>query len=270
MKEVVAVAVPTWRDTLRRWRRALEPPFTTLGVEFLCSWAWPMSYIVYASNTSLFTAWFVGWLMYFGICMTLTWINTHLVNVASPSPSISGAYVVNDLMFENDDRPRFIEKQSNHMLFARLGAQWAGALIGNGYIESNFPGAKIAMTRLYTDIAGTRSFYMLLVVQIVMGSIQGGFTLRNAQTDPKKQLTQGIFWDAMRSGVWSSCLVYPWGGPSFSIISYMWVFYAYQQPSLMVLAVHVISILCQGLGAKLVSELSFRETAVIISPKKNK
>jgi hypothetical protein len=165
-----------------------------------------------------------------------------------------------DLLFENDDRPRAVAKESYHMLFARLGAQWMGALIGNGFIEVNYPQVKTSLARLLTG-QQQHSFYTYVGVQILFGALQGAFSLRVSQTDGKKQLTQGLLWDSVRSGTWLSLFLYPWGGVSFSIISCVWMQRVFYQSSAIVLVAHLLIVVLQGLGAKLFSEVSYMETA---------
>jgi hypothetical protein len=247
----------------RRWlSKETEATYSTLGVELLCSWAWPMSYIVYATNTSTGSAWITGWLLYFATCTGLVWINARAMAIASRDPAVSGAYVVADLLFENDDRPRFVVKESRFMLLGRLAAQWIGALVGNGFIELHFPLVKTSMGRIWTP-APPQSFYTMLALQCFIGSLIGGFALRLSQTDPKKHLTQGVLWDAVRSGSWASLFLYPWGGPAFSVISSIWMVRAFHLPSGLAIGIHLALTVVQGIGAKLVSELSFRESAQI-------
>ena len=146
------------------------------------------------------------------------------------------------------------------MRLGRLAAQWIGALIGNGFIEQHFPAAKASMAQLWLD---PKPFYTMLAIQCLMGAIQGAFTLRLAQTDPKKHLTRGVLWDSIRSGTWVSLFVYPWGSPGYSVVACIWIVRAYHQPALVAIVIHTAVSVVQGVGAKLISELSFRESATI-------
>ena len=95
----------------RHWMSAeSESTYTSLGVELLCSWAWPMSFIVYAAKTSLGGAWLTGWLLYYVMCTSLVWVNARAVAVKSRDPAVSGASVIVDILFENDDRPRYVSR----------------------------------------------------------------------------------------------------------------------------------------------------------------
>lgn len=243
--------------------------FNTLAAEFLCAFAWPVSMVGYhyafKDHEGLATmAWITGFFSYYLTCCLLEHLVTRDDNGKdSIPPVISGGLIIHDLVLSHvmaDDTvgsltARHPKRDPVPVLVLRLLLQFAGATLAYGMARSMFPNMENGLLPIWKEMGKNRDFLFVLGMQILIPSVYGAFALRNANI-PYTPVKNELFKYA-RTGQWLTLLVYPWGGPSFSLVGYLWAQVAYGLPSFGVLFIFIVSSVIQAVFIRILYEVSF-------------
>lgn len=243
------------------WERhpRFERNIITLGAEFLggCIWSLSLFPLAFPDYIPRNAAILYGAALY----ILLSALLRTLGHVA-----ISGAFVTADLFFDMEvrppvGRPRLDDTRDTHYeSWARLLMQATGTLVAYGFVSRICPNLESGMTSVWEGMRGSgSSLWTYLTLHFVVCSFIGGLSLRCAQIVPKKnapwRYDNSFISQTVKSGIWCIILTYPWGGPSCSIISFVWVARVYQMSDLTIVIALVTSIVAQGIGAKVISEI---------------
>ena len=116
------------------------------------------------------------------------------------------------------------------------------------------------MWRNAAFVADSNSFIGVVCVQLAVGSIVGGLSLRNAQYI-KKLGQHGAFRDTVRSGLFFVFFTFPWGGIGCSMVSTVWLARASGLSELAVPVSLLMFTVIQALLSKLLAELMHGDAA---------
>lgn len=217
-------------------------------------------------------AWFWGGMLWFFACCAMRFIvstSSSREVPAPPPPAIIGAFALMDTFFDNGDRtvapeeslPTRVDNANGTLVAARLALQFFAPIILYGTVTRTFPMIEPSLFQVWRGfLVQERSFFAILAIQVGIGAAATAMTLRASQVKVPER--PGVFWEMMRSGLWLYLFSFPWGGPSFSLVSYLWVTNAYQQPSVIVVCVSMLVTLAQAVLGKILCELSYRERAI--------
>ena len=225
-------SAPLWKSTV-----------SSCAAEFMCAVAWPLNLCFYSWLPRHSQVYVVGGLVVWPV------ISTIIIMLAPRNnpPRISSSAIFMEMIHDNTHRLRHVEQESTELGILRLCLHWLGGFIGyfllNMVVDREYVEDRLNLI-VWEPFGRNFNQYAILGLHVGVLGIMGAAWLRSAQS-PRRihQERRSRLLIAIETYAWTACLLFPWGGPSFSIGSYLWVANAFGLPSVSVLlAMGVVSI----------------------------
>ncbi len=239
--------------------RRVEHAVVVYGTEFLVSLSWGLEVALLAlvevtevkrGTPDLYAA--------CALVVLVVWpVVTSCLICLAPSdnvPRVTAGVVVLDMFYEAPEHSdhRRVRPDSLVGSCVRLLLQWLGGFIGYAFLLSWFPRVEYHLFAIWNSLGANVNGFVVYGAQIVVNGCAGAMWLHQA-SEPRGP---SRFLSAMQSGTWLAGLLFPWGGPSFSMASYLWVQNGYLLASVVIPMAMCVS----ALGSALISAVLFEAT----------
>ncbi len=246
--------------------KRVEKVVVAYGTEFLVSLAWIASY----ASTLYFVEVDKGNIMsaIYGANLVTAFIVWPLLSSAlialAPAdniPRVTAGIVVLDMAYEapsHSDKRR-VRPDSIGGSIARLFAQWLGGFVGYAFLLRFFPHIEHHLFAVWNSLGSSMNGFVTFGFLIALNGISGAMWLRQAE-QPIEKTGPGRFLSALHTGAWVVIFAVPWGGPSFSMASYLWLQNGYWLASVVIPGAMIISAVASGLLAIVLFEALREDT----------
>lgn len=226
----------------------------SIMTEFLIAALWPLCLAYYAwMQFSPAAAWGAA---------CLTWaIGTTFFIVCTPRlepPRVTSGAVLADVFMRRTEmslrRPWGIHHASGYEAAARLAAQWFGGFIGFACLPqiASRDAVEVVMYNIWGRL-GSYNVWSVFLLQISIASVMTAIWLRSAAShEPRTDVQKAI-----HSGAWVGSMMFPWGGPAFSIGSYLWVQNSFTLPSITIIPAMLATTVVSAVMGMIICEASY-------------